>query len=153
MLPLSTILRESASGYILSKEEGKMNHLMFMDDMKLYGKNVKEINSLVQSVRVFSSDIGMNFGIEKCAVMIMKRGKLIRSEGIKLPDRRNIRSIGEEGDGYKYLGVLEVDDIMHEVMKTNMKEYTRRVKKTLTSKLKSGNVIKAIKNKRCESQD
>ena len=124
MLPRSAILRESASWYKLSKEEGKINHLMFVDDLKLYGKNVKEINSLLQTVRVFSSDIGMDFGIKKCAAMIMKRGKLVWSEGIKLPDGRKIRSIGEEDDGYKYLGMLEVDDIMPEVMKTNMKEYT-----------------------------
>ena len=76
--------------------------------------------------------------------MIMKRWKLKRSEGIKLLDERKIRSVGED-DGYKYLVKLEVDDVMHEVMKTNMtKEYTRRVKKVLTSKLKGGNVIKAI---------
>ena len=105
---------------------------------------MKEIISLVQTVFVFSSDIGMDFGTEKCALMIMKRRKLIRSEGIKLPDGRRIRSTGEDDDGYKYLGVLEVDDIIHEVMKTNMKKYTRRAKKAFTSKLKGGNVIKAI---------
>ena len=70
MLPLITIIGESASGYILSKEEGKINHLMFMDDLKLYGKIVKEINSLVQTVRTSSSDITINFEIEKCAVMM-----------------------------------------------------------------------------------
>ena len=31
-----------------------------MDDLKLYGKNVKEIDSLVQTVSVFNSDIGMD---------------------------------------------------------------------------------------------
>ena len=41
MSPLSTILRESASGYKLNKKEGKINHLMFMDGLKLYRKNVK----------------------------------------------------------------------------------------------------------------
>ena len=41
--------------------------------------------------------------------------------------------------------MLGIDDIIHEVMKTNMKkEYTRRKKKALTSKLEGGNVIKAI---------
>ena len=73
------------------------------------------------------------------------RGKLVQSEGIKLPDGRKIRNIGDD-DGYKYRGVLEVDNIMHEVMKSNMEEYTRRVKKALTSKLKSGKVIKAVNN-------
>ena len=42
--------------------------------------------------------------------------------------------------------MLEVDDIMLRVTETNMKEYTRRVKKFLTSKLKGANVIKAIKS-------
>ena len=43
------------------------------------------------------------------------------------------------------LGVLDANDILHDEMKRSMKkEYIRRVKKTLSSKLKAGNVIKAI---------
>ena len=48
MLPLSSVLNESAAGYQLSKEEGKITHLLFKDDLKLHGRNEKEINSLVQ---------------------------------------------------------------------------------------------------------
>ena len=48
-----------------------------------------------------------------------------------------MRSIGDDIEGYKYLGVLEADDIMLDEMKRSMKkEYIRRVKKTLSSKLK-----------------
>ena len=145
MLPLSSVLNESGAGYQLSKGEGKVNHLLFMDDLKLYGRNEKEINSLVHTVRVFSSDTGMDFGIEKCATMVTKRGKLDKSEVIRLPDGRIIRSIGDDAEGYKYLGVLEVDDIMHgEVKRSMKKEYIRRVKKTLCSKLNAGNAIRAI---------
>ena len=104
MLPLSSVLNESAAGYRLNKKEGKIIHLLFMDDLKLCGRNGKEINSLVHTVRMFSSDIGMDFGIEKCAMMVMKRGKLDKSEGIRLPDGRIIRSIGNDVEGYKYLG-------------------------------------------------
>ena len=50
-----------------------MTHLLFMDDLKLYGRNEKEINSLVHTVGVFSTDIGMDFGIKNCAMMVMKR--------------------------------------------------------------------------------
>ena len=64
-----------------------------MDDLKLYGRNEKEINSLVHTVRVFSSDIVMDFEIEKCTMMVMKRGKLDKSEGIRLLDGRIIQSI------------------------------------------------------------
>ena len=46
-----------------------------MDDLKLFAKNEKEIDSLVQTVRIFSDGIGITFGLEKCAAMTMKRGK------------------------------------------------------------------------------
>ena len=87
----------------------------------------------------------MDFGIKKCAMMVMKRGKLGESEGIRLPDGRIIGSIGDDVEGYKYLGVLEADDIMHDEVKRSVKkEYIRRVITTLSSKLNAGNVIKDI---------
>ena len=104
MLPFSSVLNELGAGYQLSKEEGKITHLLFMDDLKLYGRNENEINSLIHIVRVFSGDIGIDFGIKKCAVVVMKRGKLDKSQAIRLPDRRIIQSIGDDVDGYKYLG-------------------------------------------------
>ena len=48
---------------------------------------------------MFSSDIGMDFGVEKCAMMIMTRGKLDKLEGIRLPDGRTIPSIGDDVEG------------------------------------------------------
>ena len=78
-------------------------------------------------------------------MMVMKRGNLDRSERIRLPDGRIIRTIGDDVEGYKYLGILEADDIMHDEVKRSMKtEYIRRVKKKFSSKLNAGNVIKAI---------
>ena len=49
----------------MKKDGGRINHLLFMDDLKLFAKNEKEIDSLVQTVRIFSDDIGMKFGLEK----------------------------------------------------------------------------------------
>ena len=120
LLPLSRILNESAAGYQLSKEEGKTTLLLFMDDLKLYGRNEKEINSLVRNVRVFSRDISMDFGIKKCAMMVMKRDNLDMSEGIRLPVGRLIRSIGDDVQGNKYLGKMEADDIMHDEVKRSV---------------------------------
>ena len=78
-------------------------------------------------------------------MMVMKRGKLDKSERITLPNGGIIRSTGDDVEGYKYLEVLEADDIMHnEVKRSIKKEYIRRVKKILSSKLNAGNVIKAI---------
>ena len=43
------------------------------------------MDSLVQTVRVFSEDIGTQFGIEKCPMLVMKKGKIVKSVGIELP--------------------------------------------------------------------
>ena len=48
---------------------------MYMDDSKLLAKNEKELETLIHTVRIYIQDIGMEFGIEKCAMLIMKRGK------------------------------------------------------------------------------
>ena len=143
---LSMILRKVSAGYEMTKHGCRINHLLFMDDLKLFAKNEKEIDSLVQTVRIFSDDIGMKFGLEKCAAMTMKRGKRVHSDGIALPDGTQLRALGEE-ESYKYLGVLEADHVpvLHEESKERLKkEYIRRVKKCLKSKLNGGNMVKAI---------
>ena len=39
----------------------KINHVLFMDDLKLHSENKKDFESLVQTVRILSDDIGMEF--------------------------------------------------------------------------------------------
>ena len=79
----------------------------------------------------------MEFGLSKCGVLIMKRGKVVESDGLCLPDGTMMRNI-EEG-GYKYLGILEADGIKHDEMKEQLKkEYIRRVRNVLKSKLNGG---------------
>ena len=71
---------------------------------------------------MFSTDIGMEFGIKKCAILTMKRGKIVKSEGIKLPDGEVMKQVGQEG--YTYLGIIELDKIKETEMKEKInKEY------------------------------
>ena len=53
------------------------------------------MDSLVQTVRVFSEDIGMEFGIEKCAMSVMEKGKIVKSLGIELPNGKVVKSLQE----------------------------------------------------------
>ena len=64
----------------------------------------KDLDSLVHTVRVFSEVIGMEFGIEKCAMLVMEKGNVVKSVGIELPDCKVIKSL-QEGESYKYLGI------------------------------------------------
>ena len=38
MLPINHILRKCTAGYKLSRSQEKINHLMYMDDIKLFAK-------------------------------------------------------------------------------------------------------------------
>ena len=44
-----------------------------MDDIKLYSKSENTQDSLIQTVRMFSEDIGMQFEIDKCTMLVMKK--------------------------------------------------------------------------------
>ena len=65
-----------------------------MDDLKLYAKNEKCLESLVHIIRIFRDDIGIEFGIDKCATLILKRGKITRFYRISLPDGRVMEGVG-----------------------------------------------------------
>ena len=63
-----------------------------MDDIKLFAKNEKELE--IQAVRIYSEDIEMEFGIEKCAMLIIKSDKQYMMERIELPNQEKIRMCG-----------------------------------------------------------
>ena len=144
LIPLSLILRKAKAAYKFSESKEKINHLLFMDHLKLHSQSEKGLDSLVQTVRVFSEDIGMEFGIEKCAMLVMEKGKIVKSVGIELPDGKVIKLL-QEGKSYKYLRSLEADKFLEEKMKLNVsKEYIRRLRKVLKSKLNGGNLVRGV---------
>ena len=86
----------------------------------LYGTDERQIDSLINTVRVFSDDIRMEFGLKKCGVVVMKRGKVVKYDEVDLPDGRRMNSVEE--DGYTYLGIIEA---LHAEMKlTNGKRHS-----------------------------
>lgn len=44
---------------------------------------------------MFRNDIGTEFGIENCGVLVLKRSKVTQSKGISLPDDITIKAIKE----------------------------------------------------------
>ena len=86
----------------------------------------------------------MEFGIQNCAMVEMRRRRMVDNEGIDLPNCKIIKAL-EENEGCKYIGILECDKLKSEEMIEILRnEYFRRMKKILKSKLNSGNIISAI---------
>ena len=99
------------------------------------------METLIHAVRIYSQDTGMEFGIEKCGKLVMKSGKRHMTDGIEQPNHDKIRTLGEN-ETHKY---LEADSIKQVQMKDKIrKEYLRRTRKLLETKLSSRNFIKGI---------
>ena len=143
MMPLNHILRKCIAGYKLSRSLEKINHMMYMDDIKLFAKNEKELETLIHAVRIYSQDIGMEFGIEKCALLVMKNGKRHKTDGMELPNQDKIRTLGEN-EIYKYLGILEADSNKQVEMKVKIQKEYLKTRKLLKAKLTNRNLIKGI---------
>ena len=121
LIPLSLILRKGKAAYEFSGSKEKINDLLFMDSLKLCGRNEGGLDSLVQTICVLSEDIGMEFGIEKYTMLVIEKCK------------------------YKYLGILEADKFLEEEMKLKVStEYFRRLRKVLKSKLNGGNLVQGV---------
>lgn len=143
MIPLTLVLRKTGIGYEWREKQSMINHLLYIDDLKLFGKTENQIDSLINTVYIFSKDIGMEFGLTKCGILVLKRGKVVKTDGVVMPDGDVMRQI--EDDGYKYLGIMEMDQIMESTMKAaSGKEYLRRLQLILKSQLNGKNKVLAI---------
>ena len=81
----------------------------------------KELKNLIHPVRIYGQDIGFEFGIEKCAMQVMKSGKQHLTDGMELPNQDKIRTLGEK-ETDKYLDISEADTIKQVEMKEKKKK-------------------------------
>ena len=116
-----------------------------MDDLKLFGKSEDQIEKQVQTVLSFNEDIGMEFGLKKYEVVILKKGELVHFDGIHLPNQEITKEVDE--NLYNYLGILELDEIKEDQMEIKVTgEYKRKLRLILKSNLNGNNKIQAINN-------
>ena len=89
--------------------------------MKLIAKSQEELQKEIQTVKTFSDDMHMEFGLEKCAKIAFKRGKLVHSQNLVIDINREIQEL-EQGKMYKYLGIEESEGIQYQRMKDRLKQ-------------------------------
>lgn len=147
LFPLSSLLNtQYQAGYQLHKQEAAISHMLYMDDLKIFSKSDAELRSQLQKVHDFSTSISMTFGIEKCAMATLIRGKVTKTEHLELNEQDVIKQL-EPGEAYKYLGIDENPLIANDSMKEKIrKEYLRRLRLILKSELSGKNKLHAIGN-------
>jgi len=96
LIPLTEQLNKLNTGYEEHKTKTKISHLLYKDDLKLVAKSEEELQKRIQTVKTFSDDIHMEFGLEKCAKNAFKRGKLVHSQNLVIDINREIQEL-EQG--------------------------------------------------------
>eukprot|EP00957_Ditylum_brightwellii_P108720 8293695-Ditylum_brightwellii.AAC.1 len=90
-------------------------------------------------IQKFSDDIGTEFGLDKCAMLTIQKGKVVPTtlmEDIPLLDDR---------EGYKYLEILQRSDFFTQKVKdTTIKEYYSCVWKICKAQLSEHITMTAI---------
>ena len=94
-----------------------------------FTKKEKEMETLINAVRIYSQDIGMEFGIEKCAMQVMKSGKWHLTDGMELPNQDQIRTLGKK-ETYKYLASQTLTP-------SNKWRYKTKLRKNISEELES----------------
>lgn len=144
--PLSSLLNSTNFGFGVkngNKVGAVINHLLFMDDLKLYAANETQLEQLLRIVESFTNDIMMKLGLDKCRTLKVKRGKLHHGQ-YKLESGQQIDSM-TDADIYKYLGVKQARRIDHASVKNDLKiEFAKRVRLLFKTGLNSRNLMKAI---------
>jgi hypothetical protein len=121
LIPLTEQLNRLNTGYEEHTTKTKISHLLYMDDLKLITKSEGKLQKQIQNVKTFSDDINMEFGLEICAKIAFKRGKLTYLQNLVIDTNREIQEL-EQGKTFIYLGIEESEGIQHLQMKERLKQ-------------------------------
>ena len=106
LIPLTNELNRADCGYQVRGTERKISHLLYMDDLKLLGRNENELKNEMKIVQTISKDINMNFGLQKCARICLKRGSFQSKMYVGSTFENDIKEL-DPRKAYKYLGMEE----------------------------------------------
>ena len=114
-----------------------------MDDLVLFAASDNQLASMIKIANKFSDEIGKSFGIDKCKILTIQRGKFVQMESIQLDNGEELKTL-ELNQQYKYLGFgesLTTDETTKSALKN---EYFKRLKMILKSELSSKHTLEAI---------
>ncbi|XP_017768957.1 PREDICTED: uncharacterized protein LOC108557085 [Nicrophorus vespilloides] len=120
LISLTSMLNLEKLGYSLADSQ-TINHLLYMDDLKLYARDKKQLDQEIGIVKKISDDISMEFGLDKCSRVLIKKGKLESSPIANFDSE--VRELDQD-EVYKYLSVDECDGIRHREMKKKLRKDT-----------------------------
>jgi len=116
LIPLTQHLNKLNKGYEENTTKTKVSHLLYRGHLQLIGETEEELQKQMQVVRTFSGDTHKEFGLDSCANIVLKRGKLLQSQNLILDFNREIQEL-EKVKICKCLRIEEVRAYVYNVNK------------------------------------
>lgn len=144
LLPLSVALRNT-KGYSCGtpgNRRHKITHLFYMDDLKLYAAGQRDLQQSLRVVQEYTHAIGMEFGIDKCALVHLKGGRCGDSgDAEQLVDGSILKHL-DAGESYTYLGVQQrhIQEVAC-VKDALRRKYQHRLRQIWSSELSGKNKV------------
>ena len=76
LIPLTNELKRADYGYQVHGTERKISQLLYTDYLKLLIRNENDLENEMKIVQTINKDINLNFGLEKCVRICLKRGSI-----------------------------------------------------------------------------
>lgn len=129
---VSQLITEGGSSYRFRSGVTVSYHL-HMDDIKLHPRSDRNINSLIYLTRIYNKNIRIWFGLDKCGRRVAKRGEVIQTEWVELPEGR----IADIQDIYKYMGIPKANGSNDkDAQRLATAKYLQKVRQALRSQQK-----------------
>jgi hypothetical protein len=96
LIPLTHDMNRAVCGYQVHGAERNINHLLYMDDLKLLSRGDEELEKEINIVKAMSKDMNMNFESEKCAKVCFKKGGSRGKHTQKIHLRRTLKNWTQE---------------------------------------------------------
>ena len=144
--PIAWWLR-STEGYTYShNKQEKLTHLLYVDDLKTYHKSSQKALLVTKATKSMFEDIGLFWGLDKCAMVNVMRGKIKTSDqNVQISDTEELKLL-DTNDHYKFLGKYENStQLEKQVCNESSKEYLKRVSVIWSSNISIPRKVHATK--------
>ena len=116
----------SSEGYKISKPISlKVTHTLFIDDLKGYVKSFASLVFMLNLIKKYMKDAGLEWNPKKCKFFALIRGHYRFYDDITLDDGDVIKCL-KENENYEFLGVpqhtkIDAETLQKEILKTVQK--------------------------------
>ena len=141
--PLAWYIRSTEGYNITCHSNEKITHSLYVDDLKTYHKSRNKAAVMSTTIKSMFTDIGFEWGLQKCAAVEVNRGKLTEGGNLTVSKEESIQIMSKD-DHYKFLGTVENSKQLDELItQTLSQEYIRRLSVIWTSDISIPRKIRA----------